>query len=782
MSHPDRQTAPMLDDDACYRAVLARDARFDGWFFSGVRTTGIFCRPSCPARTPHRRNIEFHPTAAAAVRAGFRACLRCRPDTTPGSPEWNLAGDVAARAVRAINDGVVDREGIPGLADRLGYSVRQLHRLLTTSLGAGPIELARAHRAATARTLLETTELPVTQVAFASGFRSTRQFNDTIRDVFACTPTALRHGRGADDATLDGLGAHAAPRAATALRGGTAVRRSSPHERSTAWRWATRRRYARTLSLPHAARHARRRRARHRTRRGSRAGCGSTTSATCPPPSSGRAGCSTSTRTRSPSTPCCAVTRVLRRGVRAAPRDPRPGPRRRRRGRDPRGARPAGERRGRDAARGGADGALRRVRHTRRTVVPHVPGRRDARQGRPRGAADAAGARAARSSRLPRRWPTAPCASTPRRTATRSPSSLAAIKGIGPWTVSYVRMRALGDPDAFLPGDLALRRALERLDGPPSERGATAAAQAWRPYRSYAMVHLGPTTRRPRRVARATSADGARIEIDDHERHKDRPMRHEHGNDRTHRARDDLLGGGRLAARGVPASPATGAPSSPSRCPDLGEGGRARGVELRTRARWRPATAQLDEYFDGTRRDFDLDVRAERDAVPARRVAGARRTIPYGETASYRDVATAIGNPRATRAVGLANNRNPIALLIPCHRVIGADGSLTGYGGGLEMKSWLLAHERDGARGAAAGRRAASRDSSAASAVGAARRASAAPAVAGTATAPPDRDASERAHGPERPRRCSTVVGEPARAERPPRATRRGVGHEPERR
>ena len=115
--------ARVLDDDACYHAVLARDARFDGWFFSGVRTTGIFCRPSCPARTPHRRNIEFHPTAAAAVRAGFRACLRCRPDTTPGSPEWNLAGDVAARAVRAINDGVVDREGIPGLADRLGYSV-----------------------------------------------------------------------------------------------------------------------------------------------------------------------------------------------------------------------------------------------------------------------------------------------------------------------------------------------------------------------------------------------------------------------------------------------------------------------------------------------------------------------------------------------------------------------------------------------------------------------------------------------------------------------------------
>lgn len=243
----------MLDDDACYRAVLARDARFDGWFFSGVTTTGVFCRPSCPARTPHRRNIEFHATAAAAVRAGFRACLRCRPDTTPGSPEWNLAGDVAARAVRAINDGVVDREGIPGLADRLGYSVRQLHRLLTTSLGAGPIELARAHRAATARTLLETTELAVTQVAFASGFRSTRQFNDTIRDVFACTPTALRHRRrrgAADRSTGSELTLRLAlrpPYAAAPMFQFLAARAVAGVEAGDASR------YARTMALPHAA-------------------------------------------------------------------------------------------------------------------------------------------------------------------------------------------------------------------------------------------------------------------------------------------------------------------------------------------------------------------------------------------------------------------------------------------------------------------------------------------------------------------------------------------------
>ena len=176
-------TPCMLDEDLCYRAVARRDARFDGWFLTAVKTTGIFCRPSCPARTPLRKNVEFHQTAASAVRSGFRACLRCRPDTTPGSPEWDLRGDVAARSVRAIGDGVVDREGVAGLARRLAYSERQLHRLLTATLGAGPIELARAHRAATARTLLETTDLPITQVAFASGFGSTRQFNETIQKL-----------------------------------------------------------------------------------------------------------------------------------------------------------------------------------------------------------------------------------------------------------------------------------------------------------------------------------------------------------------------------------------------------------------------------------------------------------------------------------------------------------------------------------------------------------------------------------------------------------------------
>ena len=175
-----------------YRALSSRDSRFDGQFIVGVHSTGIYCRPSCPAMTPHARNVSFFRTAAAAHEAGLRACKRCQPDAVPGSPDWNLSDDLASRAMRLITDGVVEREGVPGLASRLGYTPRHLTRVLTTELGAGPLALARAHRAQSARTLLASTELPIADVAFAAGFSSIRQFNDTILAVYETTPTQLR--------------------------------------------------------------------------------------------------------------------------------------------------------------------------------------------------------------------------------------------------------------------------------------------------------------------------------------------------------------------------------------------------------------------------------------------------------------------------------------------------------------------------------------------------------------------------------------------------------------
>src|SRR5690606_27348047 len=128
-----------LDDELCYRAVLARDRRFDGWFYIAVRTTGIYCRPSCPAVTPKRENVVFYRAAATAQRHGFRACKRCRPDASPGSPEWDQRSDVVGRAMRLIADGVVDREGVAGLARRLAYSERQLNRIMMAELGVGPL-------------------------------------------------------------------------------------------------------------------------------------------------------------------------------------------------------------------------------------------------------------------------------------------------------------------------------------------------------------------------------------------------------------------------------------------------------------------------------------------------------------------------------------------------------------------------------------------------------------------------------------------------------------------
>src|SRR5687767_4143045 len=181
-----------MDADTCYRAVSSRDPRFDGWFVTAVTTTGIYCRPSCPAMTPRRHNVRFLPTAAAAQRAGFRACRRCRPDASPGSPEWSQRSDTVARAMRLIGDGVVDRGGVTDLAGKLGYSERQLHRLLVAEVGAGAQALARAQRAHTARTLIETSPLSFSEIAFAAGFASIRQFNDTVQAVFATTPRELR--------------------------------------------------------------------------------------------------------------------------------------------------------------------------------------------------------------------------------------------------------------------------------------------------------------------------------------------------------------------------------------------------------------------------------------------------------------------------------------------------------------------------------------------------------------------------------------------------------------
>ena len=186
----------ILDEDTCYRAATSRDARFDGRFFTAVKTTGIYCRPTCPARSPLRKNVQFFACAAAAEAAGYRPCRRCRPDAAPGTPAWNGPLATVSRAVRLIEQGALDDGSIDDLAARLGLGGRQLRRLFAVHLGTSPVLVARSRRAHFARALLDATPWPMPQVAREAGFGSVRQFNDVMRSVFQRSPSELRRRGG----------------------------------------------------------------------------------------------------------------------------------------------------------------------------------------------------------------------------------------------------------------------------------------------------------------------------------------------------------------------------------------------------------------------------------------------------------------------------------------------------------------------------------------------------------------------------------------------------------
>jgi AraC family transcriptional regulator of adaptative response / DNA-3-methyladenine glycosylase II len=481
------------DTDRCVRAVRSKDARFDGWFYTAVLTTGIYCRPSCPVVPPKPENMTFLPSAAACQQAGFRACKRCRPDAAPGSPEWNRRADLTARAMRLIADGVVDREGVPGLAARLGYSTRQIERELLAELGAGPLALARAQRAQTARLLIETTALPMAEIAFAAGFASIRTFNDTVREVYALTPGELRArapgpgtGRGAGGAltlrlpfrtpfTPDNVFGHLA---ATAVPG------------VEEWRDGA---YRRTLRLPH----------------------GHGIAALSPAP--GHIACRlTLTDLRDLPVAISRCRRLLDLDADPAAVD---GQLRT----DPVLAPLVDKAPGRRVPRtvDEAEFAVRAVlgqqvstaaarTHAARLVTAHGDPVDDPEGGLthlfpvPEALADVDPAtlamprtRRATLTTLVRHlaggtltlgvdsdWP-----------ATRA--RLLALPGFGPWTADVIALRALGDPDAFLPTDLGVRRAAQALGLPSTPAALTARADRWRPWRAYAVQYLWATDDHP---------------------------------------------------------------------------------------------------------------------------------------------------------------------------------------------------------------------------------------------------------------------------------------------
>ena len=479
-----RHTDGVIDDpEQCYRAVSSRDSRFDGWFVTAVRTTGIYCRPSCPAITPKRTNVSFFPSAAAAQRHGYRACKRCRPNATPGSPEWNVRADVVGRAIRLIADGVVDREGVHGLANRLNYSDRQLNRLLTAEMGAGPLALARVQRAQTARLLIETTTMSFTEVAFAAGFSSVRQFNDTIREVFAVAPSEMRSRRGRGPI---GPGAvtvqlpHREPFDSASILAFLGTRAVPGIE---SWDGRT---YARVLSLPNGHGTVALRPLDHavecelrlddwRDLQAAVQRCRRMLDLDADP---------LAIDGQLATDPVLAPLVAARPGLRSP------------------------------AHVDGAELAVRAVLGQQVSVVGArtLAARLVLAIGKPLKAPH---------GELTHAFP------TPAAIAELDPDQLAmpisrkaalqgmcaklasgelvidvgvdraemasrmlALPGIGPWTVSYVSMRALGDPDVFMPTDLGVRHGLERLGLDGSPKGATAAAEAWRPWRSYALHHL----------------------------------------------------------------------------------------------------------------------------------------------------------------------------------------------------------------------------------------------------------------------------------------------------
>jgi len=473
--------------------VLARDARFDGWFFTAVVTTGIYCRPSCPAVPPKVANMRFYPSAAAAQAAGFRACKRCRPDAAPGPPAWNVRPDVVARAMRLIADGVVDRDGVAGLAARLGYSARQVERQLRAELGAGPLALARAQRAQTARLLLETSTLPMVQVALGAGFASVRQFNDTVQAVFATTPTELRRRAAARGGGAGGPGTLTLrlPFRTPLTRGnlfGHLAATGVPGVEE--WRDGA---YRRTLRLP----------------------CGPGVVALTP--GDGHVGCTLALADLRD------LTTAIARCRRLLDLDADPAAVDKALAGDPHLAPLVRAAPGRRVPRSVDEDELA-VRAVLGQQVSTAAARTHAARlvaacGEP--VADTGGGLAAlfpSAAALAEVDPAALALPESRRRAVlglaraladgtvrlgagsdwdAARARLAALPGLGPWTVETIAMRALGDPDAFPATDLGVRQAAGTLGLPVTPAALTRRAERWRPWRAYAVQHLWATGEHP---------------------------------------------------------------------------------------------------------------------------------------------------------------------------------------------------------------------------------------------------------------------------------------------
>jgi len=480
--------------------VSSRDQRFDGQFITGVHSTGIYCRPSCPAATPKPANVSFYLTAAAAHEAGLRACKRCLPDAVPGSPAWNIRDDLAARAMRLIADGAVERDGVPGLAGQLGYTPRHLTRVLVSELGAGPLALARAHRAQTARVLLINTALSMTDVAFAAGFGSVRQFNETISAVYERTPSALRQSTSRAPDPHDGTDAHGTTITlqlpARAPFDGRGLLRFLGVRAIGGVETATDHSYTRTVRLPHGP----------ATVELSLAGTDAAPVVTCAAHLSNLADLA----------PLVGrVRRLLDLDADSAAIDIALGgdPYLESRVRLTPGIRVPGTLDpeetlfraliGQQVSVAAARTALTRLTLALGDTLAAPDG--GATEDRAAWRLFPTSARIAADGREVLRGPAARIDAIVRvaqelehgdlvlsygDTRTELEAKLTALPGIGPWTAGYVALRVLGSPDILLTSDLAIRQGASRLGLPGEHRALAERGREWAPWRSYAGMHL----------------------------------------------------------------------------------------------------------------------------------------------------------------------------------------------------------------------------------------------------------------------------------------------------
>jgi len=478
-----------LDFEACRRAFLTRDPRFDGRIFCGVKTTGIYCRPVCPARPPKPENVVFYPSAAAAQEAGFRPCLRCRPETSPDLGAWRGASNTVSRALALIEAGALDEGDVDALAERLGVGERQLRRLFRQHLGASPVAVAQTRRVLLAKQLIQETRLPMTEVALAAGFGSLRRFNETFQQLYARPPGALRRTQGpamsAADAGITVRLAYRAPYDWEAMIGFLAGRAIEGVEAVTADAYArtlevegarglvvvrpakgdaleAEIRFPRLQALPAVI--ARIRRVFDLSADPAQIGAHLSQDLALAPLVAARPGL------RAPGAWDgfeLAVRAILGQQVSVA------------------GARTLAGRL--TAAHGEVidDPAARALGLSRLFPTPDRLALADV------AAIGMPAARGAAIAALARRAAQDPALFSPRADLESAIAALTALPGVGEWTAHYIALRALREPDAFPHADVGLMRALADTDGRrPTPAELLARAEAWRPWRAYAAQHL----------------------------------------------------------------------------------------------------------------------------------------------------------------------------------------------------------------------------------------------------------------------------------------------------